>query len=144
MAERQQSRNHQTALRYHLLPRQRRQKIPLPPHTRPRTTVLHLRIHRSQKHLNPNRLRKGSSKGSEPVNDQLDRQSEHVESLGLSIPQVLLGIEYYRGPEQEIRETAHADSVGLISCLTDLPSAADMANEGELETVLDVLTPFSI
>jgi len=97
-----------------------------------------------KKHLNPNRLHQGSSKNSEPVNDQLDRQREHVESLKLSIPQALLGIEYYNGPEQQIREEAHADVVGLISCLTDMPVAADMANEGELLNVLDALTPFPV
>ena len=97
-----------------------------------------------KKHLNPTRLHEGSSEGNEPYNDQLNRQREYVESLGLSIPQVLLGIEYHRGPEQQIREEAHADSVGLISCLTDMPSVADMANEGELENVLDALTPFPV
>jgi hypothetical protein len=95
-----------------------------------------------KKHLNPNRLHEGSH--GNPVNDQLDRQREYVESLGLSISQVLLGIEYYRGPAEQIREEAHADAVGLISCLTDLPIAADMANEGELKRVLDALVPSPI
>ena len=58
-----------------------------------------------KKHLSPGRLYKGSH--GKPVNNQLDKQREYVESLGLSIPQVLLGIEYRKGPEQEIQEEAH-------------------------------------
>jgi hypothetical protein len=95
-----------------------------------------------KKYLSPGRLHEGSH--GNPVNNQLDRQRKHAESLGLSIPQVLLGIEYSESSEQRIREEAHADTVGLISCLTDMPSVADMANEGELENVLDALTPFPV
>jgi len=95
-----------------------------------------------KKYLNPNLVTDGRT-GNEPINDQLDRQRQHVESLGLSIPQVLLGIEYSDGSEMEVREVANADAVGLIESLT-YEYVKEMANNGELVQVLDLLTPFPV
>lgn len=93
--------------------------------------------------LNPKRLHEGSSAADEPVNDQLARQRRYIESLGISIPQILIGAHYWDGSEMQVRQEATADHVGLIGSLTRKGSAAGMANEGELESVLNELVPIS-
>lgn len=67
------------------------------------------------------------------INRQLRRQSEHLDSnLGVSVPQVLVGVQYFGGQVLEMVNEAASDYVALIGDINGSGSARSMTEPVEV------------
>lgn len=78
------------------------------------------------------------SDSNEHYNDQLKTQQKYLEELGAEHHHIVIGANYY-GTPKENRRKAQADYVAVLGNLNEQPSATDMANAGELASVVDRL-----
>jgi hypothetical protein len=67
------------------------------------------------------------------INRQLRRQSEYLDSdLGMSVPQVLVGVQYFGGQVSEMVDKAASDYVALIGDIIGSGSAKNMTEPLEI------------
>lgn len=89
--------------------------------------------------LSPGYLPKDSSRG---MNEQFSRQRSYLDDAGVDGPFILVGAHYSGNPEK-IRQEAVADHVALLGDLTDKGSASQMACEGQLSEVVELIVQSS-
>lgn len=85
--------------------------------------------------LSPGYLPEDSSRG---MNAQFRRQREYLDDLGVDGPLVVV-CAHFAGAPAGLRRKAAADHVAPLGALSEKGSAAGMAQEGELERVVEVL-----
>lgn len=78
------------------------------------------------------------SDSNEHYNDQLETQRKYLEGLGADHHHIVIGANHF-GTPKENRRKALADYVAVLGNLNEKPSATDMANDGELSSVVDRL-----
>lgn len=85
--------------------------------------------------LSPGYFPIDSSRG---MNEQFIRQREHLDDLDVAGPLVVVGA-HHRGTPDDLRREAAADHVAPLGDLANQGYASEMAREGELRRVVDLL-----
>lgn len=75
---------------------------------------------------------------SRAMNEQFTRQKRYLERFNSNIPLIIVGA-HYSGSPTENRRKAKADHVALLGDLSESGSADRMAEEGELNQVVELL-----
>lgn len=75
---------------------------------------------------------------NEHYNEQLEAQRRYLKELGADIHHIVIGANHF-GTPKENRQKALADYVAVLGNLNEQPSAKDMANDGELSSVVNRL-----
>lgn len=76
---------------------------------------------------------------SRAMNQQFSRQRDYLQNVGVEEPHIVVGA-HYSGTPTELRNEAETDYVAPLGDLSNQGSAADMAQDGELAALVELLS----